>query len=188
MAVRDAGRLSRTISHALRHEPGAYGLELDAGGWADLDELVRGLRRHRREWRGLGASDVEAMIRRSEKRRFEIRDGRIRALYGHSLDRRIEKEPARPPEILHHGTTPAAAEAILREGLEPRGRQYVHLSPDRETARAVGRRRTDDPVILAVRARQAREAGVRFYRGGPTVWLSDPVDPRFIDGPGEAQS
>ena len=44
----DLTKLSRTVSHALRHEPWLYGLELDSYGWARLIELVVSLR-HRNE-------------------------------------------------------------------------------------------------------------------------------------------
>ena len=36
----DLTRLSRTISHALRHEPWVYGLELDTYGWVHMNDLV----------------------------------------------------------------------------------------------------------------------------------------------------
>lgn len=32
--------LSRVVSHALRHEPWLYELELDARGWTSMDALV----------------------------------------------------------------------------------------------------------------------------------------------------
>ena len=43
----DPTKLSRTVSHALRHEPWLYGLELDSYGWVHLIDLVVSLRRHR---------------------------------------------------------------------------------------------------------------------------------------------
>ena len=60
------------------------------------------------------------------------------------------------------------------------GRQFVHLSVDRDTARAVGSRKSDLPVILRVDARAAAEAGVAFYAGNKMVWLADFVPPKFV--------
>jgi putative RNA 2'-phosphotransferase len=59
-------------------------------------------------------------------------------------------------------------------------RQYVHLSTDVETASSVGRRKSRTPVLLAVDARGAAEAGIRFYRGNDRVWLTDGVPARFV--------
>ena len=37
--------ISRVLSHALRHDPGYYGLTLDPEGWVDLKDMVAALRR-----------------------------------------------------------------------------------------------------------------------------------------------
>ncbi|HEY0237719.1 MAG TPA: RNA 2'-phosphotransferase, partial [Friedmanniella sp.] len=76
------------VSHALRHEPWVYELELDDEGWVDLPLLVDTLAK--RSWPGLTSEDVEAMVESASKRRHEIVDGRIRALYGHSVPGRVQ--------------------------------------------------------------------------------------------------
>ncbi|MBN1680664.1 MAG: RNA 2'-phosphotransferase [Anaerolineae bacterium] len=179
----DYKRLSKTVARALRHAPRDYDLDLDPEGWVAIDDLLAALRPRRREWRNLAADDLTAMLEQATKRRYEICDERIRAYYGHSVPERIEKEPAVPPDILFHGTTPDAAETILHDGLRSMSRQYVHLSTDRETAHLVGGRRTPDPVILTILAAEAHRAGVAFYEGNDDVWLADAVPPEFIQTP-----
>ena len=173
--------LSRTISHALRHEPWLYELELDDEGWVDVEALLSALRRQRREWSQLTEQHIVRVMEAADKRRFEIRDGRIRALYGHSTPQRLRKVAATPPTMLYHGTTPETAELVLAEGLKPMGRQYVHLSVNRETAYQVGRRKAREPVILEVSAASAHGASVVFYQGNEQVWLADMVPARFIE-------
>jgi putative RNA 2'-phosphotransferase len=68
----DLTKLSRTVSHALRHEPWLYGLELDSYGWVHLIDLVVSLRRHRNEWRKLAENDIIEMISKADKRRLEM--------------------------------------------------------------------------------------------------------------------
>lgn len=131
--------LSRLVSHALRHEPWLYELELDDQGWVDIDSLVKALGRQRLP--GLTAADVEAMVAHASKQRHETRDGCIRAIYGHSLPGAIQRIVAVPPAALFHGTSPSAALAIQVAGLLPMGRQHVHLSVDSETAMSVGTRK-----------------------------------------------
>lgn len=174
-------QLSKTIAHALRHDPQRYGLTLDRGGWTDIDALLAALGRHRPGWQTLTRADLEAMMARADKQRYEIHGRRIRARYGHSVDEPVRHQQARPPHTLFHGTSPRAAAAILREGLQAMNRQYVHLSTERQTADAVGRRKAPRPTILAVRAAEAHRAGLPFYPAGDEVWLVEEVPPEFID-------
>jgi len=120
------------------------------------------------------------MVEHSKKRRHEIIDGRIRALYGHSTEKRLAKQTATPPEVLFHGTDASAANKIVSEGLKPMSRQYVHLSVDPHTAHEVGTRKDSYPVILLVRAGEAQRNGIAFYEGNESVWLADYIPPAFI--------
>lgn len=172
--------MSKTVSHALRHEPWLYELELDEAGWTAIDPLLEALRRQRREWNDIDRGTLDRMMADATKPRYEIRGDRIRALYGHSLPARIVKEPARPPEMLYHGTSPAVAEQILDQGLRPMGRQYVHLSPDHEMAKQVGLRKARSCVVLRVDAARAWSEGTQFYRGNAFVWLADSVPAAYI--------
>ena len=175
----DLVTLSKTVAHALRHEPWVYELELDEAGWVPLDALLRALRDLRR-WRDVERGDLLSMVGSSTKRRYEIDGDRIRALYGHSVPGRIAKVRADPPEILFHGTSPAAWESIRERGLVPMRRQYVHLSVDVETALQVGRPKSDDPVLLRVRAGAAARDGVRFLRGNEMTWLAEGVQAEYL--------
>jgi putative RNA 2'-phosphotransferase len=173
-------RLSKTISHALRHAPEEYGLKLDAEGWVAVETLLDTLRKRRSAWRRLDVATIERIMVESEKQRFEMRDGNIRAFYGHSTAEKIEKQPIAPPELLYHGTTTEAAATIRREGLRSMQRQYVHLSTDEATARKVALRRTNRPVILRIHALEAHRQGIAFYAGNEDIWLADHVPPAFI--------
>jgi putative RNA 2'-phosphotransferase len=177
---KDLGSISRIASHALRHEPWLYELELDDEGWVPVDELLSALRVEKPEWSTLMESDLAEMISCSDKKRHELRDGKIRALYGHSVPGKLLKQPAEPPAVLYHGTSPDTAERIKADGLRPMGRQYVHLSVDKATAAQVGRRKSQTPVLLEVNAAQAHEVGITFYRGNDQVWLADFIPGVFI--------
>lgn len=177
----DYVQLSKTVSHALRHEPWLYEIELDDDGWSRVDSLLAALRQESPAWCDLSEAGLTAMIRASSKQRHEMANGRIRALYGHSVPGKLHKALAAPPACLFHGTSPAFVPAIRRDGLLPMARQYVHLSTDRETARAVGRRKSPEPVILIVKSQEAWQAGLAFYEGNEKVWLADRVPPAFIE-------
>jgi putative RNA 2'-phosphotransferase len=173
-------KISKAMAHALRHAPEQYGITLDEQGWTDVESLLAGLPRRRPYLGPVTKADLDMVLARPGKRRYEMANGRIRALYGHSVPARIEKETAVPPEFLYHGTTEQAAKLIAVQGLKSMQRQYVHLSIDVETAVTVGRRRTKKPVILVVAAQKAHEAGIHFYPSQDEVWLADPIPPHFI--------
>jgi putative RNA 2'-phosphotransferase len=164
--------LSKRMSHALRHEPWLYELELDEAGWTPVADVVAAL--------GVSREQLAEVVRDSPKQRFELASDRVRARYGHSVPGRIAREPGTPPAALYHGTSEPVAAAILRDGLHPMGRQYVHLSVTREMAESVGRRKGDRVRILTVDTPAARAAGVEFLRGNEIVWLADHVPGIFL--------
>jgi putative RNA 2'-phosphotransferase len=176
-------KLSKFLALILRHQPERFALALDDEGWASFSEvmeILKGLP----NFRWANHSDVMQVVKQGTgdgKKRFQVEEGRIRALYGHSLDRHIRHERARPPDRLYHGTSPDAVEAIRREGLRPMNRQYVHLSPDRETASRVGSRHALDPIVIRVRADEAHHAGIAFYHPEGAVYLAEWIPAAFLD-------
>lgn len=179
----DYVRFSKAISHALRHDPERYGLTLDPSGWVDVDALLAGIARKQQRFSHASLTDISEVLRQSDKVRFEIAGGRIRARYGHSTEIEDPGSPARPPALLFHGTAASIVRVIRKEGLKPMGRNHVHLSADRETATKVGLRKDRNPVLLRVRSGEAFAAGVKFYASNDTVWMSEAIAPRFIDFP-----
>lgn len=178
MAARRDVRVSKFLALHLRHAPERIGLELDAAGWARVDELLAAAAR---AGFPITREELDAAVAEPVKRRYRYsEDGEgIRAVQGHSVPVELGYAPADPPADLFHGTHPGALERILAEGLEPMGRQHVHLSPDVGTARTVGARR-GRPVILRVDAAGMAAAGARFLRADNGVWLTDAVPPERL--------
>lgn len=172
--------MSKKMSYALRHNPEKYGLVLAHDGSVSIGEFLRAMNAMHHFAPPLTESDIQEIMANAEKQRFAIEDGRIRALYGHSIQQRIEHPSLLPPAVLYHGTSHKALPSIMKEGLLPMGRQYVHLSADVETAHQVGRRRDQMPVILQIDAESAAEDGVKFYLGNDKVWLADRIPPKYL--------
>lgn len=172
-------KLGKKMCKMLRHKPEQYSLALDEYGWGSVDEILNALHKSP-VWEDVAEEDIEETVRTDNKGRFELKDGYIRALYGHSFPVRILKPVATPPDVLYHGTSHRAAKLILEGGLLPMGRQYVHMSPDIVTAFQVGRRKEHVPVILKIDAACASKNGVIFYEGNDITWLADKVPPQYI--------
>lgn len=183
----DFTKLSKAVSRALRHQPSVYNLEIDAGGWTRVDDLLTALRRESAEWVALELADLELMIAESSKPRHEIRGPMIRALHGHSIPGRIQIDPSDPPPTLFHGTSFSKIESIRTVGLLPMGRQYVHLSTDAATAALIGIRKKGETVVLRIDSASAFKAGVVFRSSNDLVWLADRIPVKFIHFPDTPQ-
>ncbi|URZ07326.1 RNA 2'-phosphotransferase [Clostridium felsineum] len=176
----DYKELSKEVAYALRHNPFKYGLELDDSGFVKKLDLLEALKKHSK-WKKVKENDLKEMIKSSEKKRYEIIGDKIRALYGHSVSKKIKKEEKEPPRLLYHGTARRFVNSIKKEGLLPKERQYVHLSLDFETAMEVGKRHDDVPVILEIDSYCAWKAGVKFYIGNDNIWLADSIPSEYIE-------
>lgn len=172
-------RLSKEVSYALRHAPWEYELELDENGWVPIDQLLQAFHQSN-EWQNIEFDDLKAMIEKSEKKRHEIKENSIRALYGHSTPMKIVKEEIIPPKFLYHGTAHKFLFNIEKNGLSRMSRQYIHLSKDIETANLVGKRKDENPIILVINTEDARKYGTKFYFGNEKVCLADSIPSKFI--------
>lgn len=175
----DYRTLGKTIAHAIRHEPHVYELDIDAQGWTSIDALLDALR-CKRHWSKLSRAHLQWLVDHQSKRRYEMDETRFRALYGHSIEGKLLKIPSPPPTHLFHGTPPDVAVLILKDGMRPMSRQYIHLSTDIPTAREVGLRKCKAPAMIRIDALKAHEAGHLFYEGNELVWLADYIPPEFM--------
>lgn len=88
-------------------------------------------------------------------------------------------EQPEPPEFLYHGTAVRFLADIMRDGLKPMSRQYVHISSDLETAVQTGRRH-GKPVVLVIRAKNFVGDGHSLYRSSNGVWLAKDVPAEYF--------
>jgi putative RNA 2'-phosphotransferase len=168
-------RVSKFVSYLLRHNP--EDLDFDNCGFVDLGELVSKVRRR---YPMVDREFLMRIVDESERKRFEIVGGKIRALYGHTIPVHIRLKEDKQITRLYHGTTPEAVKEILEKGLQPMRRRWVHLSPTEEIAQEVGKRRTNTPAILLVDVSEARSGGIRFFRATDKVYVCKHVPAKYI--------
>ena len=177
-------KLGKFLSLVLRHNPQAAGITLDEYGWADVRELLDGVRHSGRQ---IDIETLERIVRENNKQRYSFNADhtKIRANQGHSLQVDVELTEAKPPRYLYHGTATRFLSAIWQEGIRKMSRQYVHLSSDFQTAIEVGRRH-GSPVVLTINAEAMAQDSVIFYRSENGVWLCEHVAPKYfsIEGQG----
>ena len=169
---------SKFLSLVLRHHPEVIGITLDTNGWAEVNVLIKHMKR---KFPVFGLKMLEEIVATDSKQRYAFSEDntRIRANQGHSLAVELELLPQIPPDHLYHGTASRFVESILKSGLQKQTRQYVHLSIDIATATKVGARH-GKPVIFKVNTKVMYEAGYVFYLSANGVWLTDMVPPKYL--------
>ena len=182
MGPTERRRLSRFMSLVLRHRPESAGLTLDERGFCAVDALVRAASRALGQ--AVSRADVEALAgpptSATQKVRFELEGGFVRAGHGHSVAV-AGYRPAAPRAPLYHATVRAALPGIRAEGLRAMARQKVHLSTDRQITLEAARRRGRETVLIEVNLNVALAAGVGFYESAdPRIVLSDDIPPQAL--------
>jgi len=175
MNDRELDHLGRIMTGILRHFPDRYQLPIDPHGWVSLSEMVRAISRKHPAYHWLRPHHLVAIAETDAKGRYEVREDRVRATYGHTLEVDLDLPTENIPDHLYFPVTPEEAAIVLEVGLKPSDRKKVHLSKTAGDARAAGKVRTPEPVILEIDTRRAQEQGIVIMQAGKTVYLTDQV-------------
>ncbi len=174
-------KLSRLLSGLLRHFPWEAGLSLDEEGFVSLYELAEAIKH---KWKGGNYSWVTeehifVVAKLDPKGRFEVIGDRIRARYGHSIHVDIKYEKTFYPHPLYHGTIEEKLKSIMKEGLKPLRRRYVHLTSNISDAWTRAETRHGTPIVLVIDGRYLSEKRL-LYKASDTVFLAPYVTPEAI--------
>ena len=176
----DPERLSRFLALVLRHRAYQFDLRVDDEGFVRLDELMRVMH----EQRNLGWVEhkhIDALLSGQERTRFEVRDGNIRATYGHSFNRPVRYEPIDPPEHLFLGVPRGKVADLRTSGVKPSGRQYVHLSANKDDALQIAKQQDPEATLVTVLAQEAARSGIPFHLPAEGIYLAARVPPEFLE-------
>jgi len=163
----------------LGHRPDEFGLVPDSEGFIPFKELLQAI--HEEEgWRYVKRSHINEVLLGKDRLLFESEDEGIR-----SMERRWELDPhttAQVPKILFTAVRRKAHPVVMERGLRAAQDKYLILTPVRDMALRIGRRRDQNPVALEILADAAREKRIFFYSFGD-LFLSPEIQSRFIAGP-----
>ena len=167
----DIGHLtyhSKRLSYLLRHSKLP-----NHKGWIKVGVVQNEL--------GVLLLDIQKIVYEDTKGRFEFSEDKssVRALYGHSIDVNLGLEPTTPPPVLYHGTAEKYIDSIMKEGLRPRKRNFVHLSETIDVAKQIGIRH-GSPIVLSIDIEAMIRAGYKFYKAQNGIWLTNMIDKKYI--------
>ncbi|MFA1510030.1 RNA 2'-phosphotransferase [Priestia aryabhattai] len=171
-------KLSVFISLILRHKPEVANIKLDEFGYANVDELIKGVNETGRR---MNLNILKEIVSDDKKGRYSFNESftLIRANQGHSINVKVPLQKLEPPQFLYHGTAERFLDSILSSGVKKMNRLYVHLSDNLDTAKQVGKRH-GKPVIVTVDAQKMYEDGYEFYLSENKVWLTDFVPTKYV--------
>jgi len=167
-------RASKKLSYLLRHSQDPLYISLE-GGWAKVEAILDTLQ--------ISQTQLEQIVAEDEKMRYSFNNSgtMIRANQGHSIPGvHIEFASPEPPEFLYHGTATRFLESIMKDGLKPMTRQWVHISPTYETAMKVGSRH-GKPIVQRVKAKEFVAAGNKLFLSDNGVWLAMAVPSSYLE-------
>ena len=170
---------SKFLSKILRHNPEIIGITLDENGFADVNNLLKGINE-----KGvyITFTMLENIVENDDKGRYAFNESKtkIRARQGHSIQVELNLKKCQPPTYLYHGTVEKFIAGIKEKGIIKMNRNYVHLSQNVETAKKVASRR-GNPVILKISANQMSVDGYEFFVSENGVWLTNEVPVKYIE-------
>ncbi|MFH1821252.1 MAG: RNA 2'-phosphotransferase [Methanobacteriota archaeon] len=166
-------RLSKLMAFLLRHDTA---IERTPDGFVNVEKLTDIIRRKVHWVKPHHIREVAVFDTRS---RYELNGELIRARYGHSVDVKLDL-PEADLDVLYYAVAPEASAQTLSEGLKPLDRKMVHLSTTVDNALEVGRSHTENPVLLAVDVKRAKEMGVKILRASDRVYLAQSIPPECL--------
>ncbi|MHB8586967.1 MAG: RNA 2'-phosphotransferase [Thermoplasmatota archaeon] len=180
MNEQELNRVGRIMAGVLRHFPDKFGVEMDRHGWVNVLELVDRMKDSKERLHWIKPYHIEAIVVTDPKGRYELRDGDVRATYGHSIKLDLDLPTENIPDKLYYPVSEEELDMVLERGLSPTDRQKVHLSETFDNAVAAGQHRAESPIILVVDAAAARDSGVVIAKAGKTVFVTDAVPAQFL--------
>ena len=173
-------KLSSILVRILRHFPHQFNIQLDEHGWGDVEEIGKAIKNKIDRFYWLKKKHIVALALTDEKGRYQLKEGKIRATYAHTIEVDLSDLPDADVEFLYYPVTEEESEIVLEQGLLPTDRSKVHLSGSREKAMEAGKTRVDDPVILVVNAKRAMEDGVVIKKAGKDVYIADEISAKYL--------
>lgn len=174
-----ANEIGFLLTNVLRHSPEDIGIKLDSKGWTSIETLVLEANK-----RGIliSAEDVINEVLKKERNRYSLSEDEkmIRANHGHSVPVDVGLKEIIPREVLFHRTRPEFLESILKEGLVPQKRLYVHLATEKEYLTSYKFFGDEDYILLKIDSREMTKDGYVFYASGEVVICTKIVPAKYI--------
>jgi putative RNA 2'-phosphotransferase len=168
------------MNYILGHSPDEFGIVPDKNGFVGIKELLQAMHEEP-DMPHTNEGGINEVLMSDERELFESVDKKIRAVSRHwVLDTTLTATDI--PPILFTPVRRKAHYLVLEKGLIKREDHFYCLTPDREMAERIGKRKDQKPVIIEVMASRAEHEGMHISKFGG-LFLASEIPERFIAGP-----
>ena len=161
--------LSRFLHYILAHRPDEFGIVPDKEGFVKYKELLQAIHEEP-GWSYVRQSHINEVLLGKDRSLFQAEQNRISALERRwclDLDTPIKALPG----VLYIGVRKKAHPVVMEKGLKSHEGGFLVLTPDKNMALRIGKRRDQKPVLLEVMASTA------YHQTGMFTVAGDPVKP-----------
>src|SRR6185437_14893174 len=138
-------------------------------GWIELNDLIDFFKDKKQVQ--VTIQDIQHVSDTSEKKRFEIENGRLRAVQGHSLPVEIEMQKiTKVLRKIYHGTFVKNVDSIRKHGLKRMSRNFIHLTDNFDHLR------NNSTVLIEIDVESAMSEGIDFFKAKNGVILTKGID------------
>jgi len=172
--------LAQFMLYVLGHRPDEFGLLPDEEGFVPYKELLWALHEEP-GWGYVRKGHINEVLLSPDGPLFQAREDTIRA-----LDRRwhfdLENPAQSLPTTLFVSVRRRAHRNVMEKGLASAQERNIVLSPDRDIAMRIGRRRDQKPVLLEISTRSVSTAGIALKPFGD-LFIANQVPAEAMTGP-----
>lgn len=176
LATYEEVRLRKRLLSILRQNSEQL-LYFDTYGFTPVDRLLEYLRTLK-GCQTVNRADLRQVVDNDPQRQLEWDGGAlIRATYGFLPELTRPGEKRCPPEVLYYGTHRKLLGQLATGGLLPIASELVQLAIGADVIGTKG----DTLSIIAVRAQEAYQSGIRFFQRSERYYFSDAIPPGFLE-------
>lgn len=172
-------QIIKEMVKVLRHDPRQWDLHLDDQGWVSLEDIAAGMARHTPYDGPTDPEQIEALVGEYNRGRLEIKDGRIRALKGHTTEEVVYNEASETlyphPPVVYVARPRREIPHIREHGFVRPGQTRRYLEVQKSPEAAQKKTRARQPVVLAIEVTGA----VTLYERSGALYVEE-VPPSFI--------
>jgi len=171
--------LAKILAYILGRHPAEFGLIPDRDGYVRIKELLK-VFSEEEGWSYVRRSHLEEVELTLPDRPVEFKDNLIRAKNREQLP--SFEEAAELPKLLYTCVRQKAYPFVVTKGIQKSDGDII-LSSDIDTARRMGKRIDQRPVLLTVQVKKTLDKRIRFFTGGGSLFAAACIPADCFTGP-----
>lgn len=173
-------QFAKLAAYILGRHPDEFALVLDENGFIKIKEFIKAVTEID-GWKHIRPQNINELMLISKKPTVETDQSLIRASDREHIPRPVYCES--PPKCLYICIKQKSYQPVIEKGIYPTFFSKVICAKDKELAEKIGRRRSNEPVLLTIHTVKAIEKDIKFYQYGEFIYLTGFIPADCFTGP-----